>query len=320
MGLESTTNIAGLVPTNPLLDDTKGEGDDHIRLLKTVLQATFPGLAGAFGRVQGKTASYNFTAADNHSVIVYTAGSSPTLSNNVSAGTLGTGFAAVCLNFSGSTVTFDPLTTELINSVATLAIPTGHGLFYWCDGANWWGVLVPTAPVSSVPVGLIAPFAGSTAPSGWLQCSGQQLFTASFPALFSAIGYTHGGSGSVFNLPDLRGRVPAGCDVNASGTIGRLTGASGFTGFGSAGGHELMQQHIHNNFLQDPGHSHSLSEPPFAFDANGNTFSNFGPGAQGHNIVALSNTTQITLTNAFAGNGGSQNVQPTLLLSYIIKY
>jgi microcystin-dependent protein len=44
------------------------------------------------------------------------------------------------------------------------------------------------------------------APSGWELCEGQSLDTAVYPDLFAVIGYTYGGSGSTFNLPDLRGR------------------------------------------------------------------------------------------------------------------
>jgi hypothetical protein len=40
MALEVTTTIEGLVSANPVTGDTVAQGDDHIRLLKTVLKAT----------------------------------------------------------------------------------------------------------------------------------------------------------------------------------------------------------------------------------------------------------------------------------------
>lgn len=46
MGLETTTTIAGLVDTNPLDADMISSGDDHLRLIKAVLKATFPGIGG----------------------------------------------------------------------------------------------------------------------------------------------------------------------------------------------------------------------------------------------------------------------------------
>src|SRR6266498_2705711 len=43
MGLETGTYVADLVSTNPISTDLESEGDNHLRLLKSVLQATFPG-------------------------------------------------------------------------------------------------------------------------------------------------------------------------------------------------------------------------------------------------------------------------------------
>lgn len=47
MPLETGTTIAALNSTNPLVGDIISQGDDHIRLLKAVLKATFPGAAAA---------------------------------------------------------------------------------------------------------------------------------------------------------------------------------------------------------------------------------------------------------------------------------
>src|SRR5687768_6280149 len=47
MALEAGTYIDDLVATNPLSTDPRSDGDDHIRLLKAVLKATFPNITGA---------------------------------------------------------------------------------------------------------------------------------------------------------------------------------------------------------------------------------------------------------------------------------
>lgn len=47
MGLESATYISGLIPTNPVGGDQRSQGDDHVRLIKSVLQNTFPNINGA---------------------------------------------------------------------------------------------------------------------------------------------------------------------------------------------------------------------------------------------------------------------------------
>jgi hypothetical protein len=47
MGLETATYIDGLVITNPTSTDPKSAGDDHFRLLKSTIKASFPNIAGA---------------------------------------------------------------------------------------------------------------------------------------------------------------------------------------------------------------------------------------------------------------------------------
>ena len=46
MAIESATNISGLQSAWPLNGDYVLEGDDHLRLIKAVLKAQFPGEAG----------------------------------------------------------------------------------------------------------------------------------------------------------------------------------------------------------------------------------------------------------------------------------
>ena len=47
MGLETGTFISDLVSTNPLGSDQKTTADDHLRLIKSVLKASFPSVNGA---------------------------------------------------------------------------------------------------------------------------------------------------------------------------------------------------------------------------------------------------------------------------------
>lgn len=54
MALESATYINQLVAANPTLSDPKAQGDDHIRMIKSVLQSTFPGLTGAVTATQAQ--------------------------------------------------------------------------------------------------------------------------------------------------------------------------------------------------------------------------------------------------------------------------
>jgi microcystin-dependent protein len=88
-----------------------------------------------------------------------------------------------------------------------------------------------------VPAGALSPFAGDTTPSGWLLCHGQAVSRTSFAGLFAALGTIYGiGDGSTtFNIPDMRGFVPAGRG-NMGGTDGgRLVDTlTATTGAGSA--------------------------------------------------------------------------------------
>ncbi len=73
----------------------------------------------------------------------------------------------------------------------------------------------PTGPqgpegLGVLPSGSITQFAGATAPSGFLLCEGQSVSTTTFSSLFSVIGYTYGGSGGSFLVPNLQNRIPVG--------------------------------------------------------------------------------------------------------------
>ena len=86
--------------------------------------------------------------------------------------------------------------------------------------------VIPSAP--EFPTGTIVAFAGnavSNVPPGWLLCNGQSLNVAAYNPLFSVIVYIYGGSGLSFNVPDFRGRFPAGVGTtspvpgNGSGSV-----------------------------------------------------------------------------------------------------
>lgn len=61
-------------------------------------------------------------------------------------------------------------------------------------------------------VGVVSPYVGSSAPTGWLLCDGSAVSRTTYAALFAIAGITYGvGDGSTtFNLPDLRSRSVVG--------------------------------------------------------------------------------------------------------------
>jgi microcystin-dependent protein len=184
----------------------------------------------------------------------------------------------------------------------------------------------------AIPAGAMMPYAAAAAPAGWLNCNGQAVSRTTFAGLFAAIGTQYGaGDGSTtFNVPDLRGRVPAGVDPG-NGT-GRLTASAGggvsAAALANAGGeqaHTLSGGELpaHSHGVNDPGHAHGPSGPFQAymgvyFSATGSSFAG-GLGFNGDAMGATgAATTGISIQNA-GGGASHNNTQPTVIVNYIIK-
>ena len=81
------------------------------------------------------------------------------------------------------------------------------------------------AQIPQTPIGAIMPYAGATAPTGWLLCDGGEVTQNDFSDLFSVIGYNFGAQitlrgRNTFKLPDLRARYPMGLDdMNNNRTV-----------------------------------------------------------------------------------------------------
>ena len=74
--------------------------------------------------------------------------------------------------------------------------------------------------------GTVIFFASTTTPSGWIKCNGASLNTTTYAALFAITGYTFGGSGASFNVPDLRGEFVRGWDDARGIDSGRAFGGA----------------------------------------------------------------------------------------------
>lgn len=180
------------------------------------------------------------------------------------------------------------------------------------------------------PVGRVCDFAGSTAPSGWLLCYGQNVSRTAYAELFNVISTTYGsGDGTTtFGLPDLRGRAVFGKDDMGGSAAGRLTSTTmtpdGIT-LGATGGAQtqsVLQANLPNiSFtvsgitLNDPGHLHTYNGPS-ASQAS-------GPGAVSAGSSALSTTsatTGITISSqGSAASGGSGTALITMPPAFIMN-
>lgn len=78
------------------------------------------------------------------------------------------------------------------------------------------------------PAGLIATFARTSAPTGWMKANGAAISRTAYEDLFAVIGTTFGaGDGlTTFNLPDLRGEFPRYLDDGRGIDTGRTMGSA----------------------------------------------------------------------------------------------
>ena len=159
-----------------------------------------------------------------------------------------------------------------------------------------------------IPAGTIIQSAATTIPGGWLFCDGSSLSVLEYQSLFNAIGYTYGGSGNNFIIPDTRGRTGIG-----SGTGSALTART----LGNKGGEET---HVLTTD-EMPSHSHSSNAIGTTIGliiANGqNTATTADSSSVEPNVYAPPQALTINST----GSGNAHNVmQPFIVFNYLIKY
>jgi len=216
------------------------------------------------------------------------------------------------------------------------------------DGTNWVNI--------AIPPGVVVPYAGSSAPAGWLLCDGQTVTAASHPALHAiliAAGSPYGTDAGNPKVPDMRGRVAAGKNTGTFSPLGQTLGS------------EHIQEHQHSHSISGtfPSLSHRHHAPMAIFDLpgavghfgvvkSGNQVtspfgtgivtgsqlffnydnSGFGGGDGGNTIgspVWLQTSAPVSgMTSSVSGSvnnvsgvsvGASGNIQPSLVLNYIIK-
>jgi microcystin-dependent protein len=228
------------------------------------------------------------------------------------------------------------------NSPTTGQIYTYLGNSWIWNGTGWD---VPKAGSLNlenlVPPGTVTQFAGATAPTGYLLCQGQSLSTTTFGNLFNVIGYTYGGSGSSFLLPNLQNRVPVGKGPDTEFDVLGETGGAKTVTLTEA----QMPSHTHTT----PNHSHTFSattnstgshshgfvlqNPGWVgggfnavlMSALNNQYTNGGQtggtqdaGAHTHTVSGTTSNSSPT-TNSTGSGGAHNNLQPYIVLNYIIK-
>ena len=131
-----------------------------------------------------------------------------------------------------SSAIFDQSTSAPESEVSISAVADAGRLFYrkvapsgtssgvYVKGiyGEWYELARNIGP--HLPIGAVVAWPSKGAlPSGFIEANGQSLLTTDYPALFAAYGYTHGGSGSSFQVPNLNNFSLKGTtNVNLIGT------------------------------------------------------------------------------------------------------
>ena len=181
---------------------------------------------------------------------------------------------------------------------------------------------------TAMPVGVVLPYAGANPPTGWLLCNGQPLNITQYGELFTAISNTYGGDGiTSFNVPDLRGRAVAGRDVQLSGVYANRLGTTHFGSNGQSLGQTGGSESNTLTSTQMPAHSHfvvnsdSTANSPVAAVTNANTIvhDNDHANQDSYHLSGSATGADIGLSSTTGSGGAHANVQPTMILNYIIK-
>lgn len=327
MGLEVSTYISGLTPSWPPSGDPKSQGDDHLRLIKSVLQNTFPSASGPLYFPKGEASSGTMVldATDQNNVIfITTTGGDVAVTLPSGLAAANAGWSCEIMKVSGDTnaAVVTPASGSVQSQVGTTAtIRVGAycqaARFIWTGSA--WICVKP-----GIPIGQTGNFDGPP-PYGFLLLDGSVYSSTTFAELFSALGTT--------TLRDKRGRVEAGVD----GGAGRLS----TTYFGTSpvlnavGGLEsniLTAAKIPSSGLSvsgttgndSPDHVHAYTAPnqgTFVGLQGGGTYPNVALSGGGANTGGASVRHQHPFSANLAGGADQPhaNVQPTICTNKYIR-
>ena len=191
--------------------------------------------------------------------------------HGVGAGNLvvGTGTSQTLTNktLTSPVITNPTVTGGTVNGGAALTVDSTE--LNYVDGVT---SSIQTQINTNTPTGMISIHSGSAAPTGWLLCDGTSYGSATYATLFNVIGYTFGGSGTNFNVPNLKGRVVVGID-------GAQTQ---FDTRGETGGTMTHQHAASNSGNTSVAHNH-LIDPPLTNSGNHD--------GHNHNITGHTHTT-----------------------------
>lgn len=214
-------------------------------------------------------------------------------------------------------------TSLILPSAANLPIADGD---VWkvqkiSDSLAYWRVVDVTKADGTavvreggVPVGVMLDFGGTDAPEGYLLCDGSNVNRTTYAALFAVIGTNFGnGNGSTtFTLPDSRRRVAVGAGGTGTSELGNTVGSTG-----GSETHTLSEAEMPSHTHIQNAHSHPQRLATGTISSGPNITAGTSPNA----LQNQNNTASATATNQNTGGGGAHNnMQPSLVVTKIIKY
>jgi microcystin-dependent protein len=155
---------------------------------------------------------------------------------------------------------------------------TNLGLIDGQVHANQQAIAVNAAAM--IPIGGIIDYVGATAPANYLICDGSQHSSATYPTLSGLLG----GTGGVFNVPNLLDRV--------------VVGAGQSWGAGTTGGESAHQLSLN----EMPAHTHGVTDPEHYHNVNDTTH-NHSQSAHAHTATQDPHTHGYTINNVVGGAG-----------------
>lgn len=172
--------------------------------------------------------------------------------------------------------------------------------------------VVPKSYVDESMVGLVLPYAGATAPTGWLLCQGQAVSRTTYQRLYDICLETFGaGNGSTtFNIPDFRGRTWVGIGTSAYfNTRGEEQGVKTVT---------LTKAQLPNFSGQATMHNSAVRT--MIYTVSGSIVSNSQPGAYATGYQNSGNPSigGANLNMGFGG-GAHSNITYSVTINYIVR-
>ena len=232
MGLEVAPFVQDLVTSNPISGDDVNQGDDHIRMMKATLKATFPTATRAMyaASIGGASANYSVLAADDNKTI-YLDAAAAAFTVTLPVG-MPAGFAVRFFKFDNSV---NPVFFVVAGGAglysgsmsltrARRGIPGHYFTAVW-SGSAWFLERIPREPVGAV----IASARGSC-PPGYEYPIGQTLAggATNYPEYCAMV---HGGGVT----PDMRGRAIFGKSNMGGADNGLISLVPGTTNWGTHG-------------------------------------------------------------------------------------